>query len=394
MRIVLLGAPGAGKRTQTKRIVEKYGIPAVCTGELLKNAVAKESSPGVQVKAAMDAGRSVTEEVVLELIRERLLQADAQNGFVLDGFPRNILQAITLDELMIEMGQPLEMALLIDIETDALMERLVGRRTCKSCGTQYNIYTDPTAVDDVCDLCGGQLRHRADDNEETISNRLHIYDHLASPLIRHYEKQQKLKRVEGFGEIDEVFSNICGIIDQHEPPAQLASPGGVSAPTSLEATDLQPVPEEDPVKQLIPTGLEKIAEDSSNNEAVRKFTGKKRTSDKSDPSSSKGVRRKKAKPTAKTSSAKKTVSRQSTGVKKSQIKTKIAKKLQKPAAKKKSVKKKTVGQKAAASNRKPVTKKKVVVKKPSAAKKTMAKRKTSKQRPAGKKRPRRRPRER
>ena len=220
MRIVLLGAPGSGKRTQTMLMVERYGIPSISTGDLLKAALAEETSLAQQLKEAMEEGRSITEEVVLELIRERLLQPDAQQGFVLDGFPRNILQAITLDELLYEMGLPIELALLIDIETDELMERLVGRRTCKSCGAQYNIFVNPTAVEGICDHCGGRLRHRADDNEETISNRLHVYDHLVSPLIRHYTRQQKLQRIDGSGDIREVFQRICVAVDTHEPPTE------------------------------------------------------------------------------------------------------------------------------------------------------------------------------
>jgi adenylate kinase len=218
MRIVLLGAPGSGKRTQTMLMVERYGIPSIFTGELLRNALAAETPLGQQLKEAMEEGRSITEEVVLELIRERLQQEDARPGFVLDGFPRNILQAITLDELLYEMELPIELALLIDIETDVLMERLVGRRTCRSCGTQYNIYSNPTAVEGVCDLCGGGLRHRADDNEETISNRLHVYDHLVSPLIKHYTRQNKLRRIDGSGEIEEVFARICEAVESHVPP--------------------------------------------------------------------------------------------------------------------------------------------------------------------------------
>jgi adenylate kinase len=218
MRIVLLGAPGSGKRTQTMLMVERYGIPSIFTGELLRNALAVQSPLGQQLKQAMEEGRSITEEVVLELIRERLQQADARPGFVLDGFPRNILQAITLDELLYEMSLPIELALLVDIETDVLMERLVGRRTCRSCGTQYNIYSNPTAVEGVCDLCGGRLRHRADDNEETVSNRLHVYDHLVSPLIKHYTRQNKLRRIDGNGQVEEVFARICEAVDTHVPP--------------------------------------------------------------------------------------------------------------------------------------------------------------------------------
>ncbi len=378
MRIVLLGAPGSGKRTQTKLIVEKYCIPAICTGELLKNAVSMGSDLGQQVKAAMDTGHSVTEEVVLELIRERLLLPDAQQGFVLDGFPRNILQAITLDELLIEIEQPLELALLIEIETDALMERLVGRRTCRSCGKQYNLYLNPTAVEGVCDLCGGHLRHRADDNEETISSRLHIYDHLVSPLIKHYSKQQKLKRVEGFGEIDEVFSRICLSIDSHVPPAQAASVGLEPTVDTMEATDLQLVPEEDPVKQLIPTGLEPAEEKPAASKARRKSSLKRPLPGKKKTAPSKSPDNKRAKPKAKTKPVKKQAVPLS-AAKKPQIKKKIVQKKQAatPAAKKTPLKKKTIPSKTTASNSKSVARQQAVQTKKRATKKAVTKKKVA-----------------
>ena len=308
MRIVLLGAPGSGKRTQTNRIVEKYGIPAICTGELLKDAVDKGGALGQQVRIAMDGGHSVSEEVVLELIRERLLRADARNGFVLDGFPRNILQAITLDELLMEIQRPLELALLIDIERDALMERLVGRRTCRSCGAQYNIYNNPTAVDGVCDRCGGPLRHRADDNEETISSRLHIYDHLTASLIKHYSKQEKLKRVDGFGEIEEVFSRICRIIEAHEPP-QVSNRAIHTPLPALETVNLRPVAEESAMKQLIPTGLESSSAGQAGRQSVPENRAKaKKKQTKRGDTAKKTVAKKQAKKKTKTSSGKKTQS--------------------------------------------------------------------------------------
>ena len=188
MRIVLLGAPGSGKRTQTKLMVERYGIPPISTGELLKAAVDEASELGQQVRAAMGAGHTVPEELVLELIHERLLKSDARNGFILDGFPRNILQAITLDELLAEIDQPIELVLLIDIETDALMERLVGRRTCLSCGRMYNIFYDPPHMEGRCDECGGRLRHRADDNEEVIGDRLRVYETHTIPVVEFYNE--------------------------------------------------------------------------------------------------------------------------------------------------------------------------------------------------------------
>ncbi|MES9972589.1 MAG: nucleoside monophosphate kinase, partial [Candidatus Thiodiazotropha sp.] len=167
MRIVILGAPGSGKRTQTELLANKYGLSSVMTGELVKTAVQERTSLGLEIKGLQDAGRVVTEDIILALLRERLLKSELQAGFILDGFPRNLLQALTLDELMLEIKQPLDLILLIDIETDTLMERLVGRRTCRSCGLLYNIYRNPTIVEDVCDVCGGRLHQRSDDNEET-----------------------------------------------------------------------------------------------------------------------------------------------------------------------------------------------------------------------------------
>ena len=301
MRIVLLGAPGSGKRTQTKRIVERYGWPAICTGELLKQAVTEGGDLGMQVRMALDSGHSVSEEVVLELIQHRLQRPDAAEGFVLDGFPRNILQAITLDELFVEIGQPLELALLLDMETDGLMERLVGRRTCRSCNTQYNIFSKPTAVDGICDLCGGQLRHRADDNEETISNRLHIYDHLVSPLIKHYEKQGKLRRVDGFAEIEQVFDRICDVIDHHQPTAPMTTAVDEPRFEPLDAGDLKPVQEEDPMKGIIPTGLESLSGKPVKGD---KAIGKPNLSESGQMRPSKTRAAKKAKPKAKAASSK------------------------------------------------------------------------------------------
>jgi adenylate kinase len=214
MRIVLLGAPGSGKGTQAKLMVERYRVPQVSTGDLLRRAVTAETPLGLQAKAAMEAGQLVSDEMVLGIIRERLTQADARSGFILDGFPRNLAQAEALDAMLEQLFVPLEAALLIDVDLDVLMQRLTGRRTCASCGQMYNVYSSPPKLEDRCDLCGGNLRHRADDNEETIANRLRVYEVQTAPLVDYYRRQGKLRRVDGSGEISEIFRAVSAIIEQ------------------------------------------------------------------------------------------------------------------------------------------------------------------------------------
>ncbi len=209
MRIVLLGAPGSGKGTQAKKLMDSHQIPQISTGDLLRAAV-KEGSPlGQRAKAAMDAGELVADDIVIGMIRERLAEPDADKGFILDGFPRSQAQAEALDEMLAELDKPLQTALLINVDFGNLVKRLTGRRTCSSCGQMFNIYFSPPQKDGVCDRCGGaDLAHRADDNEETISNRLKVYQDQTEPLIAHYSAQNKLTSVDGEGELDEVFSRI------------------------------------------------------------------------------------------------------------------------------------------------------------------------------------------
>lgn len=213
MRIVLLGAPGSGKGTQGKRLVERYAIPQISTGDLLRSAVAADSELGREAKSYMEAGQLVPDAVVLGMIRERLAQADAATGFILDGFPRNRAQAEALDGVLGELGQPLDVALLIDVEIDTLKKRLLGRLTCTSCGAVFNAYTNPPKTEGVCDYCGGELQHRTDDNEDTISARLEVYDAQTKPLIDYYAARGELIRVSGLGEIDQIFDTIVTDID-------------------------------------------------------------------------------------------------------------------------------------------------------------------------------------
>lgn len=208
MNLILLGAPGGGKGTQAKLLVEKYNIPQISTGDLLRAAVAAGSELGKQAKSAMDAGQLVSDELVLGLIKERLSQDDAKNGFILDGFPRNTAQAEDLDKLLNEINAPLERVVLIDVDFDILVKRVVGRWTCKSCGEIFNTYFKAPAKEGVCDADGGELAHRADDNAETIKSRLAVYEEQTAPLISYYGDKGLLKTIDGLGEIDEIFARM------------------------------------------------------------------------------------------------------------------------------------------------------------------------------------------
>lgn len=209
MRIVLLGAPGSGKGTQAKKLMDAHGVPQISTGDLLRAAVAAGTPLGQRAKAAMDAGELVADDIVIGMIRERLGEADTANGFILDGFPRSQAQAEELDRMLEDLGKPLEAALLIKVDFGNLVKRLTGRRTCSGCGQMFNIYFSPPEQEGVCDRCGGtDLAHRADDNEETISNRLKVYQDQTEPLITHYKAQDKLASVDGEGDLDEVFGRI------------------------------------------------------------------------------------------------------------------------------------------------------------------------------------------
>ncbi len=218
MRIVLLGAPGSGKGTQAKMLLEKYKVPQISTGDLLRAAVAAGTELGKKARAAMDAGQLVTDDIVFGIIQERLSQADAKNGFILDGFPRNIPQAQELDSKLAWLAQPLQIALLVSVDTEVLMKRLTGRRTCGGCGQMYNIYYAPPRVAGRCDKCGGTLLHRSDDKEDTIRKRLEVYEKETAPLVAYYKAQGKLRTVNGIGDINQIFRNVCDIIDQQIRP--------------------------------------------------------------------------------------------------------------------------------------------------------------------------------
>jgi len=218
MRIVLLGAPGTGKGTQARLLADKYKIPQISTGDLLRAAVSGGTDLGRKAKAQMDSGHLVPDEVVLGVIQERLSKPDAKEGFILDGFPRNIPQAQALDATLARLGQPLQLALLVDVDGEVLMKRLTGRRTCGHCGAIYNIYFSPPKVSGKCDKCGGSLQHRSDDNEPTVRNRLKVYEEQTAPLVSYYKAQGKLRTVRGVGSIGDIFKNITDIVEAQIRP--------------------------------------------------------------------------------------------------------------------------------------------------------------------------------
>jgi len=312
MRLVLLGAPGSGKGTQAKFLVERYKIPQISTGDLLRNAVKAGTELGRKAKEFMDAGQLVPDALVLGMIRERLAESDAKPGFILDGFPRNQAQAEALDKLLAEMQQPLDLALLIDVDYDVLMQRLTGRLTCVSCGAVFNIYTNPPSLDDECDVCGGDLHHRADDNEETIGNRLRVYDAQTRPLIEYYSDSNRLKTINGEGDIKDIFQKVSQIIDHQMPEAEpkLPAPPAEEKLPSPEETAKLPEPPEQPALEEKPQP--KLAA-KKQKAAVKKTVTKKKAAAKSAPAKKKSAATLKtattAKPktTAKKAAAKKAV---------------------------------------------------------------------------------------
>ncbi|MDY3969816.1 MAG: adenylate kinase [Atopobiaceae bacterium] len=202
MKIVLLGGPGAGKGTQAQRLVAEYGVAHISTGDLLRAAIKNGTELGKQAKSYMDKGQLVPDELVVNLVKERLADDDAQKGFILDGFPRNTAQAVVLDSELKDMGLALDAAVLVDVDPDIIVKRLSSRRTCKNCG-----YTAPAGVN-VCPRCGGEMYQRDDDKPETIQRRLDVYQTQTAPLIEYYKGHGLLKTVNGEQAVDDVYKDM------------------------------------------------------------------------------------------------------------------------------------------------------------------------------------------
>jgi adenylate kinase len=221
MRIILLGAPGSGKGTQSQRLVERHGIPQISTGDLLRAAVKNGTSLGLRAKAAMDAGNLVDDETVLGMIRERLAEPDAQRGFILDGFPRTLVQARALDQMLKEMGQPLDSVVLLDVDYGELTKRISGRRSCTDCGKVFNVFTSPVPEGEACPKTGEPHRivQRSDDNEAAVAERLKVYDEKTKPLVEYYTEQGLLRSIDAEGEVDEVTARLNTALHTPTGPA-------------------------------------------------------------------------------------------------------------------------------------------------------------------------------
>jgi adenylate kinase len=213
VRIVFLGAPGSGKGTQAQLLVADAGIIQVSTGDLLREAVRAGTDLGRRAKAAMDAGELVSDDIVLGIIRDRLSRPDAAAGFVLDGFPRNLAQAEALKIVLAGIGKPLDAVVLINVPFDILMKRLTGRRTCSATGKVLNIWFSDPAELEASRAAGGELVQRADDNEETIGNRLRVYRAQTEPLVQYYRDSGLLREVDGEGTTGEVYARLRAVID-------------------------------------------------------------------------------------------------------------------------------------------------------------------------------------
>ncbi len=208
MRLILLGPPGAGKGTQAASLVKHYKIPHISTGDIFRANLKGGTELGKKAKAYMDKGELVPDELTVAIVEDRLMQDDTQNGFLLDGFPRNVFQAEALDKFLENSGNKIDCALCIDVKAESLIKRAVGRRICRECGATYHVEFMPPKNSDVCDDCNGELYQRDDDNETTMANRIDVYEKQTSPLIEYYDKKKVLKRINGEQSADDVFKEM------------------------------------------------------------------------------------------------------------------------------------------------------------------------------------------
>lgn len=220
MRIILLGAPGSGKGTQSQRLIERCHIPQVSTGDLLRAAVANGTELGRKAKPVMDAGQLVSDDIMLGVIRERLSEPDVERGFVLDGFPRNLAQARALDELLAQLGQPLDTVVVLEVDQAELVRRISGRRTCRRCDRVFNVFTSPPAPGETCPATGGshELFQRPDDKESTVAERLKVYEEKTRPLVDFYAARGIVRKLPAEGDVDAVAARLQSVLKDRMHP--------------------------------------------------------------------------------------------------------------------------------------------------------------------------------
>ncbi|HEY8396030.1 MAG TPA: adenylate kinase [Bacilli bacterium] len=212
MRLLLMGAPGAGKGSQAELIKKHFALPHISTGDMFREAISKKTPTGLLAKSYIDKGELVPDEVTIELVRGRLQEPDAVRGFLLDGFPRTIAQAEMLEDILKEQNVKIDLVINLVVKDEILIKRISGRRICKSCGMTYHIETKRPQEAGKCDYCGGELFQRADDNEETVKNRLAVYYRQTEPLLAYYEAKGLLKNIDGEGSIESIFEEIKAIL--------------------------------------------------------------------------------------------------------------------------------------------------------------------------------------
>ncbi|NVN97766.1 MAG: adenylate kinase [Geobacteraceae bacterium] len=213
LNIILLGPPGAGKGTQAKLLIDRFGIPQISTGDILRAAVKDRTSSGIRAKKFMDDGALVPDDIVISIISDRLKMSDSVNGFILDGFPRTVAQADALSTMLDDSGKSIDHVISITVDYDELIKRVIGRLTCKSCGRGYHIVFDPPSVPGVCTLCSGELCQRDDDREDTMRARLLTYESQTAPLIAYYSSLGFLRPVDGLGSIQEINGALVSLLE-------------------------------------------------------------------------------------------------------------------------------------------------------------------------------------
>lgn len=214
LRLILLGPPGAGKGTQAARIVEKYNIPHISTGDIFRKNIKEGTELGKRAQDYMNKGELVPDDLVIEIAEARIIEEDCKGGFLLDGFPRTVYQAEKFDEFLKEAGMAIDKVLNISVDSEELMQRIIGRRVCKSCGASYHMKNMPPKVEGICDVCGGELYQRHDDTAETVKNRVSVYDAQTRPLVDYYNNTERLAQIDGEQSQESVFASIVSVIGE------------------------------------------------------------------------------------------------------------------------------------------------------------------------------------